>query len=97
MISSPVYERGFLNKPITTSSILFPSTAITPKCNVWDCARASFLPMNTLSAISMALSPDIRITAIAPTPGAVLRATIVSLCSANCIFCEGKTLSPKTH
>lgn len=66
-----------------TSSIIFLPSTIFPKCIVCDFTLVKSLSLNfdlkCASTIFMALSPEIRIIAIAPTPDEVANAIIVSL------------------
>lgn len=65
-----------------TSSITRGSSMMWPKCTVWDFCADKDLPetdLKNLDPIEIASFPESRITAMAPLPEGVAKATIVSL------------------
>src|SRR6478672_12794595 len=77
-VSSPVKLFGPLKRVMTTSSRGLPFSFKIPTCAVCDDCLERSLEGKSALAIETALSPLSLMTAIADTPDAVAKATIVS-------------------
>ncbi len=81
-VSSEVNDRGARYTVATHWSISLPLPSVrVPRCAVCESAFTSLLPFHSESVISIAFGPLTRTRAMAPLPGAVEMAQIVSLLS----------------
>ena len=79
-VSSPVYERGLRYMVATPwSSGLLSVSSIVPRCALWVCAVARFVPCHILVTCCMACGPLMRATAMPPVPCGVDMAQMVSV------------------
>src|SRR5690606_1578090 len=71
-------EVGATKRETSTSSIIFSPSRMLPKWMVWEACFSRSFPLKIPLVNLMASFPDRRITAMAPTPWGVAKATMVS-------------------
>lgn len=80
MVSSPVYELGARNMVTSVWSIGSPRRVeIVPRWAVCEVALSSDFPVQSFCTVCIACGPEILMVAIAPVPGGVAMAAMVSV------------------